>query len=706
MAERPVKTTTRPETLGMRGARGESNGKKAGRPKSPRQPGRKEWASLAGWQFVFLGLGCMGGLVLSLSRLPDVGSLQNWVPTESTQILDCKGRILANVHGEENRQVIPLSDIPKTLQQAVIAVEDARFYEHHGVNLRGIARAAVADIAEGSKAEGGSTITQQLAKNLFLSHSKSLARKLADAWLAIQLEHRFAKSQILEMYLNQVYWGHNAYGIQAASNTYFGKKTKDLTLAESAQLAFLLRGPERYSPYKNPADAKKGQSVALTRMVKAGFINQKQANDAAAIALKYPGIPNSTYRAPYFTSFLLNQLMNRYGNDAIMRGGLKVHSTLDWDIQQQAESLLKEAVNTHGKTLHFTQGAIVVLDPRTGAIRAMVGGVDYAASKFNRITQAYRQPGSSFKPFVYLTAFAKGLSPGTTMSDEKVSYNAGSGQLWTPENFGGQYFGTMTLRKALERSNNVIAVKVLNRVGVDDVIENAHRLGIQSQLRPNLSIALGSSEVTPLELASAYGVFAANGMRAEPQAYTMVVDRTGMIVERHQPRPRQVFDPAPVKILNDALAGVVLYGTGAAANIGRPAAGKTGTTSDQRDAWFVGYTPDLVGLIWVGNDDNSKMVNGTTGGGVCAPLWKRLMTLALAKVPSTPFAKPESWSAARASRSATASVASGSAEFYVPIDDDEVPLKKGLGVVEPLREQASSSAPEYLEPSLILQDMQ
>lgn len=664
----------------------------------------KDRAAFAGWQVLFVTLGSALGLGLSVSRLPDVKSLESWVPTESTRIYDAKGRLLANVHGEENREVVPLGDIPRTLQEAVIAVEDDRFYQHRGVNLRGIARAALTDIAEGRKAEGASTITQQLAKNLFLANNKSWARKIADAWLAVQIEHRYSKPQILEMYLNQVYWGHNCYGIQAAAHNYFGKKTKDLTLAESAQLAFLLRGPERYSPYKDPTLAKRGQRVALLRMVRAGFISKAQADAATAAPLKYPGAQNFSYKAPYFTSYLLNQLINRYGSDVVMRGGLRVRATIDWEIQQKAEQLLTQTVATHGKRMNFSQGAIVAIDPRTGYIRAMVGGVSYAKSKFNRVVQAHRQPGSSFKPFVYLTAFERDYSPTTPFSDAKVSYNAGSGKLWTPENYGNQYGGTMSLRKALERSNNVIAVKLLDRVGIDPVIENAHRLGIQSPLGANLSLALGSAEVTPLELASAYGVLAADGMRAEPQAYSIVEDRAGTVVERNDPRPRRVFEADPIRVLNDVMTGVVRYGTGAAANINRPAAGKTGTTSDHRDAWFVGYTPDMVTLVWLGNDDNSRMA-GTTGGAVCAPLWKQLMLQALAKTPPTPFPQPEK-GAARATRSITVAPASPSDVFYVPGSDADPAKQKATPKPAPTpepdslpAEEATESVPEESEPS-------
>ncbi|HEY9900355.1 MAG TPA: penicillin-binding protein 1A [Pantanalinema sp.] len=633
----------------------------------------KDRAAFVGWQVLFLALGSGVGLGLSMSRLPDVKSLEGWVPTESTRIYDAKGHLLANVHGEENREVVPLGDIPRHLQEAVIAVEDDHFYRHHGVNLKGIARAALTDLAEGRKAEGASTITQQLAKNLFLTNNKSWSRKIADAWLAIQIEHRYSKPQILEMYLNQVYWGHNCYGIQAAAQNYFGKKTKDLTLAESAQLAFLLRGPERFSPYKDAALAKRGQRVALLRMVRAGFITQAQADAATSVPLKYPGAQNFAYKAPYFTSYLLNQLINRYGSDVVMRGGLRIRATIDWEIQQKAEQLLAQTVATHGKRMNFSQGAIVAIDPRTGYIRAMVGGVSYARSKFNRVVQAHRQPGSSFKPFVYLTAFERNYSPATPFNDAKVSYDAGNGKLWTPENYGNASGGTMTLRKALEQSNNVIAVKLLDRIGIDPVIENAHRLGIQSPLGANLSLALGSSEVTPLELASAFSVFAADGMRCEPQAYSIVEDRAGTVVERNDPKPRRVFEADPIRVLNDVMMGVVRYGTGAAANIDRPAAGKTGTTSDHRDAWFVGYTPDLVTLVWLGNDDNARM-NGTTGGAVCAPLWKQLMQVALAKTPATPFPLLEKHQVA-STRSLSAAPASPSSAFFIPGSDAD-PAKR------------------------------
>lgn len=591
-------------------------------------------------QLSFAALGAAVGMAVAFSTLPDVSTLEDYVPYETSKIYDAKGQLVANLHGEENRVVVPLGEIPKHLQQAIIAVEDDRFYQHHGISPRGMLRALLTDIAEGSSVQGGSTLTQQLAKNLFLDRSKKIGRKLAEAWLAIQIERRYSKDQILELYLNQVYWGHNTYGVEAAALNYFGKHTRDLTLAESAMMAYLLRGPERYSPYRNFDLAKRGQQIALQRMVEAGFITRNQAEAAGNQPIKLTGITSYAYRAPYFSSYLIQQLINRYGEEAVMKGGLRIHSTLDLDLQLEAEKLLKESIEKHGKRLNFSQGAIVVLEPKTGYIRAMVGGVDYKTSKFNRVVQAYRQPGSSFKPFVYLTAFNSGLWPWTTMVDEPVSFDAGMGQPWTPKNYDGKHLGPMPLRKALERSNNVIAVKLAQRVGIENVIETAHKVGVQSELRPNLSLALGTSEVTPLELASAYGVFAADGWRTEPIAYSRVEDRSGALLEERKPKLQKVYDENAVRILNDVLQGVVKWGTGAAANIGRPAAGKTGTTSDHRDAWFVGYTPDLVAVVWVGNDDNSQMRGGTTGGGICAPIWNKVMRVALKDTKPTPFTRP------------------------------------------------------------------
>ncbi|HBN07782.1 MAG TPA: penicillin-binding protein [Cyanobacteria bacterium UBA8530] len=608
---------------------------------APRQPWYWTVLSFASSMLAVGSLGAASGLIFSLARLPDVGSLQSYVPFETTKIFDCRGRLIANVHGEENRIVVPLRDIPQSVQQAVIAIEDERFFHHRGIDPRGIFRALLINLSEGDHFQGGSTLTQQLAKSLFLSPSRTLPRKLADAWLAIQIEHRFNKSQILELYLNQVFWGHNSFGIEAAAQTYFGKSATKLTLPESALLAGLLKGPEMYSPYHNPNLAKRRQKLVLQLMSRQNFISPPEVETAVKTALTYPGQQNHVYRAPYFTSYLLQRLTERFGADQVMRGGLRVFSTLDLSAQELAEKMLTRMIKDN-KHINITQGAMVSIEPKTGYVRTLIGGIDYGTSKFNRITQALRQPGSAFKPFVYLTAFSEGISPSKVVNDAPVSYPAGNGEWWTPQNYDHDYYGSISVRRALEKSNNVIAVKLIQQVGVEKVIETAHRLGITSKLSPNLSLALGTSEVTPLDLTSAYCVFAADGMRTEPILVTKIEDRAGRIIEINKPKPRRVFPEEPLRVLVDCMQGVVTRGTGAAAYFGRPAAGKTGTTSDHRDAWFIGFTPDLCATIWVGNDNNSKMVGGTTGGALCAPLWARFMRATLADIPPSSFPRPKS----------------------------------------------------------------
>ncbi|MBM3274684.1 MAG: transglycosylase domain-containing protein, partial [Candidatus Sericytochromatia bacterium] len=487
----------------------------------------------------FAGVGSALGVTYSFSRLPDVGTLQSYVPFETTMIFDLKGRVAAKVHGEENRVVVPLGEIPQVVRNSVVAAEDIRFYYHPGVDIRGIGRALLKDLAGGRAEEGASTLTQQLAKNLFLTSSKTIARKLADAWLAIQIERRYSKDQILELYMNQAYWGHNAYGVEAASQVYFARSVRHINLAEGAMLAGLLGAPERFSPYRNPKLAKNQQKLVIRKMQEGGFITPSQAKAALAFPIAFPEEPprvREGLRAPYFTNYLLEQLVNRYGKDVVFSGGLRVHATVDLQLQEAGERLLRETIDKFGTRYHFSQGAIVAVEPSTGAIRALIGGYDWNISKFNRAIQALRQPGSAFKPFVYLTAFNESISPNSVFNDAPQSYNDGVDKWWTPKNYDGESRGNMTLRKALEFSNNVIAVKLINRVGPDKVLESARRIGIQSSLQPNLSIALGTSEVSPLDLVSAYGVFALDGKRTEPITYMRVEDRAGTVLEERKPR--------------------------------------------------------------------------------------------------------------------------------------------------------------------------
>ncbi|MGE5707178.1 MAG: transglycosylase domain-containing protein, partial [Bacteroidota bacterium] len=542
----------------------------------------------------------------------------------ATQLFDSSGRVIANLRGTQSKRELKLSEIPRSLQCSVIAMEDARFYSHHGVDIRGTARALFADLIQRKKAEGGSTITQQLARNLYLSAEKSIQRKANEALLAIKLERTMSKDQILEMYLNRIYWGHGAYGAEAAAQTYFGKSARDLSLPESALLAGLVQSPENYSPFRSKDVAKRRQRIVLNRLAELGYIKPADAERYKRWPLRYSTEPGESYRAPYFTSWMIHHLSKRYGEDVVLRGNLKVWTTLDLSLQEQAEAMVKQLVNRKGARYRFNQAAFVLLDPRTGYIRALVGGKSFRESQYNRATMAVRQAGSTIKPFIYLTAFARGLSPEATASDTPVVYHLGNGKRWVPKNYGGEKDGIITLRQALERSNNVIAVKLLKQVGTGPVIETIRKAGITTPLADNLSLGLGSSEVNPLEMASAYGVFANGGLRVEPIPFTRVAEENGRILEEKKPEAHRVFDERSVARLNPVLSGVSARGTATGAGLGRPAAGKTGTTDNSRDAWFVGYTPQSVAALWVGNDQNTPM-RGATGGSVCAPAWGSLM---------------------------------------------------------------------------------
>ncbi|MEB3197630.1 MAG: penicillin-binding protein 1A [Candidatus Sericytochromatia bacterium] len=641
----------------------------------PRPPGPSRTRQVVSRLGIYLAsvsaaaaLGAFGGLAVTLSRLPDVSTLQFYVPHETTKIFDKDGHLIANVHGEENRVVLPLHDIPKSLQHAVIAMEDTDFYDHYGINPKGIGRALLVNVAEGQTVEGASTLTQQLAKNLFLEPAKTLPRKIAEAWLAIQIEHHYGKSQILEMYLNQVYWGHNAYGVEAAALNYFGKSSRKLTLAESAMLAGILRGPEYFSPYRNPKGARKLQRLVLDRMLFAGFINDRQHRDALKQELKYPGITSYAYKVPYFTAWMIQQLVERYGPDTVMKGGLRVYTTLDLDLQVQAERMLREAVAKNA-VYNIHQGALVAVEPKSGYVRAIVGGTDFKKTKFNRATQALRPPGSTFKPFVYLAALSAGYTPGTVIEDEPISIPIGNGQVYSPNNYDYKFRGPITMRRALESSVNIVAVKLGHQVGLDRVIKTAQTLGVTSKLGENLSLPLGTSEVTPFEMASAYAVLANDGHRNPATMVVKIEDRNGRLLEDNRPRPQRVYEAEPVRQLVSMMRGVILHGTGTAANLGRPAGGKTGTTSDARDVWFVGFTPDLACSVWMGNDDNSKLNYGSTGGTVCAPLWREFMTYAHRDIKPHDFPAPSKVKEARANKRTGKLLKDGEA----PAPEDGVP---------------------------------
>jgi penicillin-binding protein 1A len=590
--------------------------------------------------------GGLVGLAISFRNLPDVRVLRSYAPTETSHIYDIKGKLLLSLHDEANREVVPLYQISDNLKLAVLAIEDSHFYLHHGINPGAVVRAMVANWKEGSTVEGASTLTMQLVKNLFLTPQQALSRKVAEAVLAIRLEQILEKNQLFELYLNQVYWGHNLYGAETAAQSYFKKSAKDLSLGEAAMMAGLIQAPEDYSPFVSSEIAEQRKATVLGRMVELQWITQAEADAAKKQPIKLGQITSfPTSKLPYVTDAVIQELSDRFGRDAVLKGGMRVQTTIDTDMQKLAEQTVKEwheRLYYQGAYYDLKQGqiALVAVDPRTHFVKAMVGGADFEKSQYNRATQALRQPGSAFKPFVYYTAFASGeYSPESVVSDAPVSYPDGDGY-YSPQNYGGSFSGAVSIRNALEVSLNVPAIKIGQAVGLNKVIETCRILGIKSPIDPVISLPLGSVDLTPLEMAGAFATFANTGWHSDTTFIAQVTDSAGNTILDNTPKPRLVLDPWAAASLNDVLQGVITQGTARAANIGRPAAGKTGTTSSERDIWFVGYTPQLSVAVWVGNDDYTPLGYGVTGGNYVAPIWRSFMSQALANQPILDFPSP------------------------------------------------------------------
>ncbi len=586
--------------------------------------------------------GGLVGLAVSFRNLPDVRQLRNFFPSETTYIYDIKGRLLASIHGDANREVVPLDKISPNLKRAVLASEDSDFYTHHGINPKGVGRAILANLTAGGVEEGGSTITMQLVKNLFLSPKREFTRKIAEAVLAIRLEQIIVKNQILEMYLNQVYWGHNNYGVQTAARTYFNKSADNLTLGESAMMAGLIPGPEKYSPFISMTKAKEVQKKVLDRMLELGWVTQKEYDDARSEKVKLGKIRSFQGSAsPYVTDAVAQELAKKFGRETLIKGGMRVQTTVDDDFQKMAEASVKK---WHGlllnEGLYKNQMALVSIDPRTHFVKALVGGTDYKSSEFNRATQALRQPGSSFKPFVYYTAFASGkFTPDTIIDDSPVGYRDGSGWYY-PKNFDHTFEGSITVRHALELSRNVPAVKIGKAVGLTKVIETCRILGITSPMEPVTSLPLGAIGVSPFQMASAYATIANYGWQSPSTMIMRVTDSSGNVILDNTPKPELVLDSWASATMINTMQSVITNGSGKHADIGRPAAGKTGTTSEGKDVWFIGTVPQLTTAIWVGRDDNKSLSSGVTGGEMVAPIWRDFMLKALDKVPEENFKSP------------------------------------------------------------------
>ncbi len=575
--------------------------------------------------------GGLVGLAVSFRNLPDVRQLRNFFPSETSYIYDVEGRLLASIHGEANREVVPLSGISPELKRAVLASEDSDFYYHHGINPKGVGRAVVTNWAAGGVREGGSTVTMQLVKNLFLSHKRAFTRKLAEGVLAIRLEQILPKDDILEMYLNQVYWGHNNYGVQTAARSYFQKSAQNLTLAESAMMAGLIQAPEQYSPFVSMEKAKQQQKIVLGRMLDLEWITQKEYDQALKQEIKLGKIKSFQGSAlPYITNAVSFELAKKFGRDALLKGGMRVQTTVDTKFQQMAEDLVsKWHYRLLRQGLYKNQIALVAVDPRTHFVKALVGGVDAKKSEFNRATQALRQPGSAFKPFVYYTAFATGkYSPTTTVYDTPVRYRDGSGWYY-PRNYGGGFAGAMSIRTALSQSTNIPVIKLGKAVGMNKVVETCRILGITSPMQPVTSLPLGAIGVTPLEMAGAYATLANYGWQSPTTVIMRVTDSSGNVLLDNTPKPKQVLEPWAAAATIDIMKSVINGGTGKNAAIGRQAAGKTGTTSSEKDIWFVGTVPQLTTAVWVGRDDNKTLSKGATGGTMVAPIWRDFMLRAL-----------------------------------------------------------------------------
>ena len=586
-----------------------------------------------------IAAGGLVGLAISFRDLPDVRVLRTYVPAETSYIYDIKGKLFSSIHGEANREVTPLDKISPELKRAVIAIEDSNFYYHKGINPISVGRALLVNYQKGSVREGSSTLTMQLMKNVFLSRQRTFSRKLAEGVLAIRIEQILTKDQILEMYLNQIYWGHNNYGVQTAARSYFNKSAGTLTLAESAMIAGLIKAPQEYSPFIDIKKATEQQHIVLRRMRDLGWITPQEETKARAQKIKLGKIKSFQGSAsPYVTNAASRELIQRFGRDAVLKGGMRVQTTIDAKMQTMAEETV---VNSHRRLrrqgVRADQMALVAIDPRTHFIKALVGGVNPKKSEFNRAIQAIRQPGSAFKPFVYYAAFATGkYTPNSIVSDTPVRYREASGYYY-PKNYDSSFSGSMSIRKALEVSRNIPAIKIGRAVGMNKVIETCRILGINSPMEPVTSLPLGAIGVTPLEMANAYATFASYGWQSEPTVIARVTDSSGNVLLDNTPKPQLVLEPWAAASLTSVMQGVINNGTGKAAQIGRPAAGKTGTTSSERDIWFVGYVPQLATAVWVGNDNYRPLGQGSTGGTFVAPIWRDFMSKALKGTPAQSF---------------------------------------------------------------------
>jgi penicillin-binding protein 1A len=694
---------------------------------------------------MFLAAGT--GLYLVTRDLPEIYSLKDYRPNVVTTVYADDGTPVAEFF-KERRIVVPMERIPKLLVQAFVAAEDSRFFQHEGLDYIGILRAMYKNIMAAGIVQGGSTITQQVTKSLLLTPERSLTRKIREAILAYRIEKYLSKDEILYLYLNQIYLGHSAYGVEAAAETYFGKHVQDLNLAECAMLAGLPRAPSRYSPLDHPERAKERQTYVLNRMADDGYITAEQVKQALATPVKVTGgVERNIGKAPYFAEHIRRYLEDKYGEEMLYHQGLQVYTTVNVSLQQAAQKAVRKGlqdldkrqgyrgplshvdskdIDTYFQNLKgseelqpltagdivkgviaaapgeekrfrvrlnggsgilpfenmawahhdpvtlfkvgdvilvrllgrdpktgdwklaleqepVVQGALLCLENATGYVKAMVGGYDFTTSQFNRAIQARRQPGSAFKPIIYAAALDKGYTPATIIIDSPVIYNdEQSDRVWKPKNYKETFYGPTLFRTALILSRNVVTIKIVTDIGVDYVIDYAHRLGISSPLSRDLSLALGSSAVSLQELTRAISVFPNQGNLVEPIFVTKVLDREGRLIEEHKPQREKVMESGTAFVMTHLLQEVVQYGTGWRARaLGRPVGGKTGTTNDQKDAWFVGFTPNVTAGVWVGFDNERELGPQETGARAASPIWVDFVSQVLKGEPEQSFPAPD-----------------------------------------------------------------
>lgn len=600
--------------------------------------------------FFFLSVSFLLTLLISISlyalislNIPSIKSIASYQPPATSHIYS-NSDILIGRSYSENRHLVDLKQVPKLVAKAFVAAEDARFFEHPGVDGWSILRALIRNVTSGSRGQGGSTITQQVARSLLLTPEKTYIRKVKEAILAYRIDKKLSKNEILHIYMNQIYLGEGAYGIGAAAKTYFGKEVNQLDLAEIAILAGLPQAPSRYSPFKHYNKAKRRQAYVLNRMAEDGYISPTAARRAykeALLLAPQGGLPEET---GHFVQYVKNYVTTKYGYKKLQQGGLKIFTTVDLQLQKAATSKVRQGVALWGarhpdNKTGPPEASLVCIDVHTGHVLAIVGGINFDNSQFDRATQARRQPGSAFKPLVYATAFNKGFLPNSIIIDEPITFTT-NGQTWEPQNFSSNFYGPTTLRNALVHSYNITSIKLLQEIGVGETIAMAKSMGIESPLKPNLSLALGSSEVSLLELTNAYTVFANNGNYSPPLFIKKIIDRDGTILEQNTPHHVRVMTEESAFQTTYLLKAAIEEGTGKNAR-GIPfSAGKTGTTDRYMDAWFIGYTPSVATGVWVGHDQHISLGANETGGRAAAPIWLKFMTEAIKSYKSQDFKIP------------------------------------------------------------------